>query len=99
MAFEEQDMLLAEHVFDSRDEGVGVQACRDTIAALALLAGQKSSSGHTSDQRLVQYAATQPCAAHRPPSGHGFVHVDGCPGADLDSSCSHDLFYCLASDF
>ena len=36
MAIEQQDAWLAEFVLDSRDEGLGVQACRDTVAALQL---------------------------------------------------------------
>ena len=37
MATEEQDLWLAEYILDTRDEGAGVQAARDSIAALQLL--------------------------------------------------------------
>ena len=36
MATEQQDACLSEYVLDSRDENLGVQSCRDTIAALQL---------------------------------------------------------------
>ena len=36
MGAEEQDIALAEYVLNSRDEGGGVQAARDTVAALQL---------------------------------------------------------------
>ena len=36
MATEQQDVCLSEYVLDSWDENLGVQSCRDTIAALQL---------------------------------------------------------------
>ena len=37
MATNEQDFVLSEYILDCRDEGRGVQSCRDCIAALQMM--------------------------------------------------------------